>query len=149
MFSIDGHFADIKDLYSVKEDGYIYVLFRNGVVDTYFGEESHVVSLIQLTGWVDCCYKKMLYSEFLELYLIDENINCTCSDENTTLFERLVDEFKGLDRCPNIVLKDYSVRFNPFNFESFDGRVLFEDCCSGAKVEVTNTLKVLAKKIGE
>lgn len=146
MFSINGFYVGIKDLFNVKNDKEIYVFYMNGIVNTYYGTEEKLmatVNRVSRSGFCDWTYHKMLFSDFLEV-LIEQNTtqNDVYVDHDTTLFSRLLDLFEWeFDRDVSIILKGGS---KDSLLKDYDGRVLLEEHESDVVIDVTNTLKVFA-----
>lgn len=147
MFSINGFYAGIKDLFNVKNDKEIYVFYMNGVISSYYGTEEKLMAtanLVSRSGFCDWSYDKMLFSDFLE-ELIEQNTtqNGVYIDHDTTLFSRLLDLFEwDFDRRVSIILKGGSRDCS--NLSDYDGRVLIKEYESDVVIDVTNTLKVFA-----
>ena len=150
MFSINGFYADIKDLFEVKNDKEIYVFYMNGIINTYFGTEEKLmatVNRVSRSGFCDWSYDKMLFSEFME-EIIEQNTtqNGVYVDHDTLLFDRLLDLFESdFDRSVTIILKDFSKDCS-YSSKDYDGRVLIEENEADIVVDLTNTLKVCALK---
>ena len=164
MFSINGSYAGIKDLFNVKNDKEIYVFYMNGVISTYYSTEKKLmatVNRVSRSGFCDWSYDKMLFSDFLE-ELIEKNTtqNDVYIDHDTTLFSRLLDLFEWeFDKDVSIILKggsrdcnlsDYDGRIFIEVYESgvviddYDGRISIEEHESDVVIDVTNTLRVFA-----
>ena len=147
MFSINGFYADINDLFKVKNDKEIYVFYMHGVINTYFGTEEKLmatVNRVSHSGFCDWDYDKMLFSEFME-EIIEQNTtqNGVYVDHDTTLFSRLLDLFDWeFDKDTSIILKGGSKDCNLLS--EYDGRVLIEEHEADVVFDVTDTLKVFA-----